>query len=385
LKEISIRRYRLGLALMVALHLGILALFTFDILPGAHQPGTFLFHHGGDQDSYYVLARSLLDGHPIQSKYPLGFPLLLIPWIALFQPTGSTALIPPVALFHSLVLFPLSQFVLASLALRITHHRTAALLSVLVWTILPLPIWFVLALTGRAELGAIWAVHLPWPQMLSDPPAAFLTLVSFRLLFVVLDAPDQHRILRWSVPLGVVCGLLLLIRFNALLSVAALALVLAVARRWQALTAVGAICLIFVLPQLGYNVAYFGSPLITGYQVLDRQPPDGLFSLSYPLKVFSGKDAIPAWGGLAALLAVFSGGLYVLWQRDQYGALALGGWAALYLVFFSLYYYSWTGGLTRFLLPVYPALAMLAASLPFLRPIGARKSVQLQTRSTTDA
>lgn len=370
---------------MVALHLGILALFTFDIIPGAHQPGTFLFHHGGDQDSYYALARSLLDGHPIQSKYPLGFPLLLIPWIVIFQPANSTALITPVALFHSMVLFPLSQFVLAILALRITHHRTAALLSVFVWTVLPLPVWLALALTGRSELGAIWAVYLPWPQMLSDPPAAFLTLLSFRLLFVVLDALDQSRILRWSALLGVVCGLLLLIRFNSLLSVGAVAVVLAVARRRSALVLVGMISLLFMLPQFAYNAANFGSPLVTGYQVLDKQPPDGLFSLSYPLKVLSGKYAIPAWGGVIGLIALLGGGLYALWQREQYGALAIGAWAALYLVFFSLYYYSWTGGLTRFLLPVYPALALLVASLSLVRRVRVDESVPLQARSITDA
>jgi hypothetical protein len=382
MREISQRQLRLGLILAILLQLIVVALFFFDIIHDPnHQTGKFIFHHGGDENDYFALAQSLLAGTPISSKYSLGYPLLLIPWIAVFKATTPSAVTQPVAIFCALILFPLAQIIFVSLAVRITHHRTAALISVLLWTLFPVLLYIAMALIHRSELGAIWAVHLPWLQMLSDPPTAFFTLLSFWLLFYTLDATTERKALVGAVLLGVVSGLLLLIRFNSAISLIAIIAVLAWSRRWKSLLIVIGLTFIIFLPQLLYNAVYFGNPFTTGYQVLDQQPLYGLFSVNYPLKVLTGKYALPIWG-IAVILGVLIGaGLITLWRRDQRGALVVGIWTVGYLGFFSLYFYSWEGSLSRFLLPVYPALALLIA-LVIMQTMGRFRPVETTVSST---
>src|SRR5438105_3620861 len=177
--ELSIRQFRLGLMIAVLLQLAIIGLFFFGIIHDENHPlGTLSFHHGGDQNDYFALARSIQQGQPVASKFTLGYPLLLLPWLAVFQPQKATDLMPIQAAFHAFILFPLAQILLAGLALRLIRQRTMALLCVLLWTVLPVVLYLAMAALGRAALGAIWAVHLPWLQMLSDPPATFLTILS---------------------------------------------------------------------------------------------------------------------------------------------------------------------------------------------------------------
>ncbi len=367
-KPISPRQLQLGLAVAIILQIAIVGLFYLDVIHDPnHQPGTLLFHQGGDQDGYFALAQSIVSGDLIQSKYTLGYPLLLVPWMAIFKPARPQDLIPAIAALNAFVLFPLSQFILARLTLRITHHRTVALISVLLWTGFPVMLYSAMALVGRAELGAIWAVHLPWLQMLSDPPATFLTLLSFWLLLLILATPASRRYAVLVVVLGAVCGFSLLLRVNTILSVGIVILLLMLKRRWSALFVVGLLSFALFLPQFLYNMRYFGGPLTMGYQVMDQQPSDGLFSLTYPIKILTGQYGFVLGGGLLLLCALLTLGGAVLWRRDRDGAVILTLWIVSYLVFYGLYYYSWEGALTRFLLPVYPGLASLVSALLLVR------------------
>jgi hypothetical protein len=291
----------------------------------------------------------------------------LVPWIAVFKPARPQDLVPAIAALNAFVLFPLSQLILARLTLRITRHRTVALISVLLWTSFPVILYGGMALVGRAELGAIWAVHLPWLQMLSDPPATFLTLLSFWLLLLILDTPTSRWYAVLVVVLGAVCGFSLLLRVNTVLTVGIVILFLMLKRRWSALFATGLLSLVLFLPQFLYNIRFFGGPFTMGYQVMDRQPPDGLFSLSYPVKMLAGQNGIAIGGGLLLLCALLILSGLILWRRDRDGAVILTLWVVSYLVFYGLYYYSWEGALTRFLLPMYPALAALISALLLYR------------------
>jgi hypothetical protein len=109
IKLISPLQLRLGLAVAMVLQIAIVGLFYLDVIHDPnHQPGTLLFHQGGDQDGYFALAQSIVSGNLIQSKYTLGYPLLLVPWIAIFKPARPQELIPVIAALNAFVLFPLS-------------------------------------------------------------------------------------------------------------------------------------------------------------------------------------------------------------------------------------------------------------------------------------
>jgi hypothetical protein len=351
---------RLGLAAAIVLQLAIVGLFYFDIIHDPnHRTGTLIFHHGGDEVAYFELAQSLLDGQPVKTQFSLGFPLMLVPWIVALQPGGPDALKVPIAVFHALFLFPLAQALFLSLALRLFRNPTTALLALLLWTVLPIVLYLALALAQRAELGAIWAVHLPWLQMLSDPPAAFLTLFSFWLMFRLLDTGGTRRQWIMAIVLGFVCGWAMLVRINTILTVAIVFLMLGVMKRWSALAVTGVTLLITYTPQLIYNSAFFSTPFTTGYQAVGPLPQQGLMNVSYVIQLFLGNYAIVAWIVMLSMVIAIALGAWALWRKTPLGAITTGLWWAVYLAFFSLYYYSWDGGFARFLLPAYPGLVLL--------------------------
>jgi hypothetical protein len=342
--------YRAGLALIYLVHLCVLGLFFF-VIPSQWHHGWY-FHHGGDQEGYYALAESLVEGQPVASKFPLGFPLLLAPAIMLTQPAGWEDLVPPFVVLHAFVLHGLSQVLLGAIARRVTHSRALALLVVLGWVLTPLALYAAVSVAHSQQLAANWAVHLPWLQMLSDPPAAFLTLL---VIWIWFKGFDSGR-LGWVGVAGLLSGFLGLVRFSGLLTPGLLGLVMLYKRRWRELAIFGAATALTFAPQLVYNAHFWGGPLTFGYVTTEEDPGRQLFSASY----FA--DGASLLAGRPAALIVVAAGIMIaalgwawLWRRDRLGAVIVGGWALSYAAFYGAYYYSWVGGMTRFLIPAYPA------------------------------
>jgi hypothetical protein len=360
-QDLTRRQFRFGLIAAYAIHLLILGLFIFSVIPQVYHPADRLFwlHQGGDNVGYFELARGILNGNVPLSKYPLGYPLLLIPFMLILRPPFQEDLLEPVSAFWGLLMFPIGQILLAYVARQLTGRRWLSLLSVSIWTALPLAIYSLIRVVSSPEAAEVSASHLMWAQMLSDGPSALVTLT---ILAVFLARHDNH--LSWSIFLGALCGFLMLIRLTGALTVIALMVVLLIERRWRDTAVTAITALIIFSPQLIYNAHFFGSPLASGYQILDRSPPEGLFSVNYLL------DALTeAWARIgfllpvAAIIGIILGavGLWFLWRRNRAGALVIGLSTALTIGVYSIYYFSWTGSLTRFMIPVYPALAIIAA------------------------
>jgi hypothetical protein len=107
---------------------------------------------------------------------------------------------------------------------------------------------------------------------------------------------------------------MLLVRMNTILSVGPIVFLLVLSRRWRDAGIVILLCLILFIPQFVYNAAFFGNPILTGYQAVGESPVHGLLSMTY----FT--DA-------------------------------------------------WTGSWFRFLIPVYPVYALLIVAALFPRPM----------------
>jgi hypothetical protein len=171
-------------------------------------------------------------------------------------------------------------------------------------------------------------------------------------------------LLLWEILLGGLVGYLFILRYTAGMSGLLIGAFLAYGRQWRALVVVAVAALVVALPQLIYNAAYFGSPFVTGYTALDTLPPRGLFHLSYLTDALSKIEA--RLGGLFPLVVVggiglFAAALYLLYKRSAVAAWLVFTWIAGYMALYATYYYSWNGGLPRFLMPIYPAFGILGA------------------------
>lgn len=362
-RDLSLRALRWGLLAAYALHLLILGAFVFEVIPQQyhHPDRAFWLHHGGDDWGYVSLAQNIVDLDFEANKYPLGFPLLITPFMTIMGTTDHDTLLPVIAAFWSLAMFPLGQLLLAFLAGAWTGRRWLALLSVLIWTALPAVFFVALRLVGNASVAETYSVHLLWAQMLSDGPA-----VLFALLVMAAFVRLRHsaRPLRWAVAVGILSGCLMLIRLTGALVVGTVGLALVTERRWRELGAMAACALVVFAPQLIYQWHFFDHPLRTGYTALDTLPTHGLFHLAY---LSDGLEKIVNRAGLLVVpaaiapLGIAAAGLRFIWRIDRLAAIVIGTWVASHGVVYSVYYYSWIGGAARFMMPTYPALAIIGA------------------------
>lgn len=368
--DLSPRGLRIGLVLAVLLHLLIVNLYILDVIPQQHhhRDHRLWLHHGGDDYDYVRLAHEItrLD-FVTANKYPLGYPLLLAPALAILGTSDHDTLLPVVAAFWGFVMFPLGQLLLVYLAQQFTGRRWLALAAVLIWTALPLVFFALFRLLGNAIVAETYSVHLTWFQMLSDGPSTLVTLASLAAWVWLRRTPaDSSGTVVWRAGLlGVLGGLLPLIRYTGVLTCLVIGLALIIERRWRVALIVACVALLVFAPQLAYNWHFYDSPFRTGYTALDEQPDNGLLNASHLAeglrKVWNraGILTIPA-AAAGMMLAVI--GLLWLARHDRLEALVVGLWLASYGVFYSLYSYSWSGGMTRFLMPAYPAAAILAAA-----------------------
>jgi hypothetical protein len=355
--------YFLCLFLTILLHWLILALFAFNILPleTRHPDSLFWFHQGGDNYGYYDQAHSLLTGHIEANQYPLGFPILMIPAFWLIPNALHDDLVVPLSFFWSVIAFPLGQLLLVRLVQEITKKSSIAFAASAVWALLPLVYYFVLGFLWNQRMGEIIATHSTWAQMLSDGPAAFFTLLA-AVLF--LASRERNYDTLSVMALGSILGFLGMIRFSGLLIAVVIAGLFLLERRWAKTVLLTLVALFCFSPQMLYNRHFFGGLFETGYTSLSFVPEEGLFSATFAL------DALGLiWKHLGLLTPFLLLGfvllfLFAIWRLfllHRIGALLIAGWVLSYLVFYSLYYYSWRGALMRFMIPVEPAFAFLAA------------------------
>jgi hypothetical protein len=367
-------RKRYGfLALAYVLHIGILALYIFDVVPQQYHRGfaRLWFHHGGDEVGYFEIAHSLLSGNPVPQPYTLGFPLLLIPFFVL-RPGSVADLVQPVAACWAFVMFPIGQYLLARLTERVSGRRIAGECAVLLWTGLPVLVLATVRSVGKPLMAEVASVHLTWAQMLSDGPATLFALLTI-YLFVRTIGPRDSR--RAYVLLGLVAGFSVMVRPTNCFAVIAIFTGLLVARRIPEAFTVIAFAFIAFLPQLLYNEHAFGGLLRFGYFCgggaagqpcipVDTLAVEDQFAARHLIAGLSYFWSRLGWAGLfaaAAGLAVVATGIQAVWQRDRIVAIVLVLWLAAHVAFHGIYAYTWTGNAVRYAMPILPeAIALFA-------------------------
>ncbi len=362
--DLTRKQLNWALLALYLLHLTILGLYVFDIIPQQFHTleRPFQMHHGGDNEAYFNLAQDLLTGTPQPSIYTLGFPLLLTPFLVIFRPQDQQEILQVVAAFWGIAMYPLGQWALTWLAERLTGSRVLALLSTFLWTMLPLVFYGIFGtfslIYGQesfALLAETTSVRQTWAQMLSDGPATLFTLLLIVVFFRQLEGEDR---VWWAIKMGTLAGFLMMIRYTGVLTGLLIGVILLAQRRWRIAAVVAVSAFVMFVPQMIYNGRFFGGTLTT-------LPPFGLFSTLY---LSEGLAKVWARFGLwllpAILLSIGAGGfgLAHLWRHDRIGALVVGLWIGSYAAVYGLYFASWNGELLRFLMPAYPAAAILAAA-----------------------
>jgi hypothetical protein len=344
-------------------HLAVVALFVLDVLPQRldDPDRPFVVYHGGDELGYFGQAEAIVTWDWVPNKFPLGYPILLAPLVAVLRPGTAADLIPWVAPWWSLLMYPLAQVLAYRVALLLSGSRRVAVASVVGWALLPLACYLPVWVMGEPVAAETWSVAVTWLPMLSEGPTTLLTLLVVWLLLTGVDSGGRG----WAVGVGAVCGFLTMTRYTAVVALLVVLVALVARRRFQAAALAAVAAAVAFLPQAVYNAHFFGSPLRTGYEVLDEQPPGGLFNLVHlrdgvaDLAVRAG-PAVYLVAVAAVVVAVL--GLTALARRSRLGAWVSGAWIGGYVLAYASYWYSWPSNWIRFGMPVYPAAVVVGVA-----------------------
>lgn len=360
--DISKKTFLIILIGLLVVRWMMLFLLMHDIPHTGVQSGGWWFYHGGDEDEYFALAQSLIEGKDRDSMKTIGYPLFLIPLILITGAQDETELLRPLFLLHALFFFCLSILLVALIGQMVFKSRWLGALSAAVFTFIPhifyaffhnLKPYYAEASLYRGETTF---QHINWLELISDPLSA--VLVFFCLFYFIAKFKRQELTLWPVVFLGLLLGFAAMVRMPNVLLAGILGLALLFQRKIKQAVAFGAASLFALLPQFIYNWRVFGSAFQFGYEeqaVSFGGTLLGAFSLDRLLVVpIKGQQLIPGFWLLAlAGLIFFVIGAGYLWKKDKIIGFIIVAFFVIYSVFYVFYE---AGGIQlRFFIPIFPS------------------------------
>ena len=305
-----------------------------------------LFHDLGlspnicsDQFEYFRVALNFSKLQLTETQYPIGLPLLLVPFIYIFHANTLADIFMPVSVFNSIILYSASIILIYGVANKITGDTKISLLASTLWVIL------------SYKLGCMWV------YVLSEPPMIFVVLLA---IYLYLRGRERVNI---TDPffVGMLTAFGVMFRIPGALFVLFFALMYAFERKFKHCIIFLVSTLIFLVPQFLYNNITYHAVTKTGYTATSSATH--WFNIKYLVPFF---DQIFNANWLYSLfgLLVFStiGILYLfIVCKDKFKVFFLASW--LYSFFAVYAVMGWClADLGRYLMPSYPAVVICIAS-----------------------
>ena len=366
MKDISKKTFWWILISLVLLRIAMVFLLMNNIPPTGVKMDGWWFYHGGDEQTYFRLAKSITQLDLKKAPSNIGYPLFLAPFIYFTGATTLQDILKPIFIINAFILFSLSIILVAFIAKKLFKNKTIAAICAALFCLHPY-IFYILfhkvdvPLEGvELTKGVRSFIFLNWLQIMSDSLSAFLVFLCFFLFFLEFKKEKPRE--NYLILLGILAGFSALVRISNALIVPIFILGFLLRKKIKEAFLVGASSSFSFLPQLIYNFLFFGSPFKFGYEVYMEKNISSLFSLDRLLLIFQ-KAYFYIPGFIFLLLGgiiFFILGIKFLWQKDKISSLILTLWFFTYLIF----YICFVGGgvQLRFFIPIIPPLIILGTA-----------------------
>ncbi|RJS75270.1 hypothetical protein CW713_12415 [Methanophagales archaeon] len=327
-----IKKYKIHIILFLA------AFFIYDL-------SNFFIGYtlaGWDEYYYFIGAKNILqnhvylvDGKPPQ--YPMGYPLLIVPFFYLLGISEYSAAIPSIIL-GALTVVLLYEFIRDLIDMRAALFAALFLMFSYHWMLIT--------------------------DIRSDPPALFFFLLGIFAAVKYTKTEGKKFVYLFYFAAGFAC----LIRYTSGLIFIIVLLYILLSKRVYLLKHkevwIGVLLFFAILsPQMIYNYAHFGSIFATGYSPTNPM---------YVPKIFSHPKFNQSWMIENAKILILGFGtpifpffLYGIWDwfnnRNHEELSLIIPWMAVFFMFFQFYWFS-TESVARYLYPIFPAMLILAGN-----------------------
>ena len=339
---------KIGFKIFVVLFFLILARIVQVILFYNGVPAN-LFHdlgltpiHCSDQFEYFRVALNFSKLQFTETQYPIGLPLLLVPFIYIFHATTLADIFMPVSVFNSIILYSASILLIYGIANKITGDNKISLLASTLWV--------------------LFSYTLPygmWVYVLSEPPTIFVMLLAIYLYLSGNESKTAN--LKYPFVVGMLTAFGVLFRMPSALFVLFFALMYAFERKFKYCIIFLVSTLVFLIPQFAYNNIAYHAVTKTGYTV--SSSATRFFSINYVVPFFDkliGNSWLYSLFGLLVLSTIGILYLFIV-CKDKFKVFFLASWLYSFFAVYSVM--SWCrADLGRYLMPSYPAVVICIAS-----------------------
>lgn len=329
-------------------------------IPEIRYEGKY-FHQGADQLSYFVMAKSFVDLKPVKTFFPVGFPLILTPFVIVNGANEWEDIARPVLYFHSGLAF-LSIFIIGYLTFFLTGRTLISAAAAFLWAIHPYLMYAAFGLHPNARiLRTIYVDHAMWFPMLSDPSSVFFVLLATLLFFKSIT---QKKYVYFS---ALCIGTAMLIRLPNIVICGILGAGYFFKKEFSAAVKFGLCSLLVFLPQLFYNYYCYGSMFDFGSEarfVADSHRITVVFGVENLIayaQLLGGKYSLFTWSMISAGLLVPFTVIYLRKsQRFSWVIITvlITGYVLFYLTWWGFKYFPY-----RFIMPVIPLSIIVMVDL----------------------
>ncbi|MBI4355793.1 MAG: hypothetical protein HY597_05055 [Candidatus Omnitrophica bacterium] len=342
-------------------------------LAGLPEHGAYLgwYVPQGDELQYVESALALAQGHVIASVRPIGFPLLLVPYVWLTRAASPDALLWPVALFHGCLLGSAAVVLTAAIAYQLTRRPLVAILAAALWAVFPYLVYYGVHTRAGAtpDVPLTRLAHQLWIQLASDPPSTIFVLATV-LCWLIWWRRGGWL---WALVAGAAAGMAVLVRLPNVVLFAVGAWWFGRQRAWRSFWAFGLAAGAFVSLQAAANSLTLGAPWrlsiweLEAMRSLEHSAKAGypissvaLTNLPFITGELTAKLSIGTWWLAAGVVVLAVAGWCRLLRTARTMAWYCGWWLGSYLVVYGLHQ-DFAVSVLHFLMPVWPAVAMLCA------------------------
>ncbi len=364
MRDISKKTFWIILISLIILRILMVLFLMHDIPQTGVQEGGWWFVHGGDERTYFNLAKTISQLKLEKSIVTLGFPLFLAPFIHFADAVQVEDILKPIFIINAFLLFSLSIVLIGLIAKRVFQSRIIGNICAGMFTFYPYVFYLFFNQVGPYYEGVARGMmafqSLNWLQIISDSLSAFLVYFCFYLFLIEFN--KSHARKSSLMLLGILSGFATLVRIGNILFIGIFILGWLLKRRIKEPLLLGVFSFLLFLPQLIYNYIFFASPLRFGYEVYSGQSLSSVFSISRWIHLFERASFyIPGFIFLLlSLIILLALGIRFLWEKDRIVSLILVFWFFSYLLFYGSFI---EGGFQpRFFIPAIPPLIILSTA-----------------------
>ncbi len=259
---------------LIFLRIVLLALFLNNIPDTNIQPTWRPLFQGSyqpDEIVFFNLAKSLADFKPIPSIVYIGHALFLAPFIYFTGAANIEMAIKPLILAQGVLIWSFALIFVVLIGLHFFRNKKLALISGFIFLIYPYLLYGLYKLMNPKTAVAAFQYQM-WIFMLSDYLSAFMIPLTMWLAikFTARLKNMENGLNNPAILLGAIAGITALVRPPNLAIPAFLFFFLLYRKEIKVALIFSVSAFIAYLPQLVYNVYFFGKPWLFGNPVLNN-------------------------------------------------------------------------------------------------------------------